>query len=293
VVIDPGARALVQRHVTASAALELDLVFPLVHGWGGEDCRLQGLLDLAGIPCAGPGLLGSAVAMDKAVAKLLLRAAGLPVVPWVTVLREDWRADAGAVLGEVAPLGTPVFVKPANGGSSVGVSRAGSVADIPRAIDAALECDRRVLVERAVDAREIECAVMGNDEPQASVLGEIVPSGEFYDYAAKYLDGASRLYIPADLPAAAAERIRAAAVAGFRALDLSGFARVDFLLDRRSGEAYLNEINTLPGFTPISMFPKLWEASGVPFPALLERLVSLALDRAREDRRRRTRWREG
>jgi D-alanine-D-alanine ligase len=231
--------------------------------------------------------------MDKALAKVLFQAAGIAVVPWATVLRERWHDDRDAVLARIAPLGHPVFVKPANGGSSVGVSRVTSPAAIPAAMEAAFECDRKVLVERAVDAREIECAVIGNDDPRASILGEIVPSSEFYDYAAKYLDGASVLHIPADLTAATATRMRATAIEGFRTLDLHGFARVDFLLDRRTGEAYLNEINTLPGFTPISMFPKLWEASGVPFPALLERLVSLALDRAREDRGRRTRWREG
>jgi D-alanine-D-alanine ligase len=290
VALEP-AEGLVLLDERPPRRVDIDVLFPLVHGWGGEDGRLQGALELAGVPYVGPGVLGSAAAMDKAMAKILFQAAGLPVVPWLTFSREAHvKAPRDAARQVEDRLGYPVFVKPANGGSSVGVSRATGPQQLAEAMELAFDCDRKLLVEAAVNAREIECAVLGNDEPRASVLGEIFPSREFYDYAAKYLDGTSRLAIPAELDGSTTETIRTHALRAFEALDLSGLARVDFLVDRDSGQGYVNEVNTLPGFTPISMFPKLWEASGVAYPALIETLVRLAQERVAAEGRRRTRW---
>ena len=258
----------------------------MIHGWGGEDGRLQGALELAAIPYVGAGVLGSAAGMDKVTAKLLFEARGLPVAPWL-----PFSLDERAEQRMLAELGLPLFIKPANGGSSVGITRVAAEKNLSAAIDVALECDSKGLAERALDAREIECAVLGNAEPQASALGEIIPSGEFYDYEAKYLDDSSELRIPAELDEKCAERAKELAVEAYRALDLCGFARVDFLLERPTGELFLNEVNTLPGFTPISMFPKLWEVSGLPYPRLIERLVELARERWSEMRRLRTRLR--
>ena len=288
VVVDPGGGGLLEiaRGGTARA-LAVDVLFPLVHGWGGEDGRLQGALDLSGIAYVGSGVLGSAVGMDKALAKHVLSAHAIPVVPWVLVSREAWLADRARASSEIArTLHFPIFVKPANGGSSVGVSKVAQPAALESAVELALRHDRRVVVEQGIDAREIECAVLGNATPEASGLGEIVPSREFYDYEAKYLDDSSRLVIPAEIEPARGEEIRALALAAFRALDLAGFARVDFLVERPTGRPYLNEVNTLPGFTPISMFPKLWEAAGLAYPRLIERLVALALERAELERAR-------
>lgn len=293
VAVEPGvARLLHLAPGSEARPLELDVVFPLVHGWGGEDGRLQGLLDLAGLPYVGAGVTGSAAAMDKIVAKRVFAAHGLPQTPWFGVRRDEYAAGPAATHARVADeLGFPAFVKPANGGSSVGVSRVASAAGLASAFEEAFACDHHAVVEEGVDAREIECAVLGNDDPQASGLGEIIPSREFYDYAAKYLDGTSALAIPADLDRETSASVRRHAVAAFRALGLAGFARVDFLVDRGSGRPYVNEVNTLPGFTPISMFPKLWQAEGLPFPALVRRLVDLGLERWQAERSLRTRWR--
>jgi len=277
--VAPGAGKLLELRADGASALELDAIFPMIHGWGGEDGRLQGLLELAGIPYVGAGVAGSAVAMDKAFARHLFAAAGLPLVPWVEFNRARYRADPRGVHDEILErLTLPVFVKPSNGGSSVGVTRVAAVEALAAAIVAALELDRRVVVEQGLDAREIECAVLGNDDARASILGEIVPSGEFYDYDAKYLDGSSQLKVPAPLDDATTARLRDLALSAYRALDIRGFARVDFLVDRCTGDFYLNEINTLPGFTSISMFPRLWEASGLAYPRLIAELVELALE---------------
>lgn len=294
-VADPGGGALIHLGEDGSReVVRVDVVFPIVHGWGGEDGRVQGLLDLAGIPCVGSGVLGSAIAMDKDAAKSLCVRRGLPVGPWITVVRDDYRREAEAVLrGIERDARFPVFVKPANGGSSVGVSRVADPAELPAALDRAFDHDRRVLVEDGIDAREIECAVLGNDRAEASVVGEIVPSREFYDYDAKYVDATSRLLIPAPLEPSVASEVRRLAVLVFRALDLAGFARVDFFVDRASSRILVNEANTLPGFTPISMYPKLWEASGLPYPELLDRIVRLALERGADESSRRTRWQSG
>ncbi|HEY7783016.1 MAG TPA: D-alanine--D-alanine ligase family protein [Ktedonobacterales bacterium] len=267
----------------------LDVVIPVLHGTFGEDGTLQGLLEMAGIPYAGCGVLGSALGMDKEKAKLVFKAADLPVVDWLTVRRLDHDRDADAVRARIeARFAYPVFVKPANMGSSVGVGKAHDRSELHHALAVALEFDRKALVEPSVNARELECGVLGNDEPEASVVGEVVPSNEFYDYHAKYLDNASRLYIPAPITPEQTAEVRRIAIAAFQALDLSGLARVDCFLDRDAGDLYVNEVNTMPGFTQISMYPKLWEATGVPYPQLLDRLIDLALERHAEKSRTRT-----
>jgi D-alanine-D-alanine ligase len=295
VVLEPGKRRLVRvAPGSEPTPVEVDCVFPLVHGWGGEDGRVQGALDLAGIPYVGAGVLGSAAAMDKAVARLLMEAQGLPTVRWLTLRKPPGARVTEAERRQIArEIGFPAFVKPANGGSSVGVSRVASPEQLDSALERALACDAKILVEQGIDAREIECAVLGNDAPEVTLPGEIVPSREFYDYAAKYLDGTSVLKIPAPLDPEIVSAVRAHALAAYRCLGLAGLARVDFLVDRGSGQVYLNEVNTLPGFTPISMFPKLWEASGLPFPRLVERLVDLAVERWHAERGRRTVWKAG
>ena len=267
------------------AAARLDVVFPIIHGRGGEDGSLQGLLELADVPYVGSGVLSSALQMDKDVAKRLLSAAGLPVTPWVgfSASALSRMGSRGAAERAEAELGLPAFAKPANSGSSVGISKAETLAELASAIANAQRYDRKVLVEAAVDAREIEVAVLGNDEPEASVCGEIRSHRKFYDYEAKYHDDSTELIIPADLEPAESEQLRAMAIAAFRALDGEGMARVDFLFDRNTRRAYVNELNSLPGFTSVSMYPKLWEASGLPYPQLLDRLIELALER--HDRR--------
>ena len=288
-VVDPGA-GLRSVDARGSEPLPIDAVFSVVHGWGGEDGRFQGLLEVAGIPLVGPGVLGSAVGMDKQVAKALFEERGIPVGPWRALRRERWEAGAAAAEAEILQaLGLPVFVKPANGGSSVGISKVRDAAGFGRALSDAFAHDAKAVIERGLDAREIECAVLGNAAPEVSVCGEIVPSREFYDYASKYEDGTSELLIPAPIPDALSDRIRTLALAAFDALELAGMARVDFFLDRGTGEVVLNEVNTLPGFTPISMYPKLWEASGRTYPDLLARLIDLAVERFESERRRKTR----
>lgn len=280
-VVDPGFGGLLRTTPGAEAQrVPLDVVFSVVHGWGGEDGRIQGLLDLAGIPCVGAGVLGSAVGMDKQVAKALFAERGLPVGPWRSMRRGDWLRDRPEEEARlVAALGLPLFVKPANGGSSVGISKVRTQAELPSAMELAFALDGKVVVERGLEAREVECAVLGNDDPQASVPGEIVPSGEFYDYASKYEDGTSKLLIPAPLGPAVSDAIRALAIRAFHALDLSGMARVDFFVEKKTERVFLNEVNTLPGFTPISMYPKLWEATGLSYRELLTRLIELARER--------------
>jgi D-alanine-D-alanine ligase len=262
------------------AGLALDVIFPVLHGPYGEDGTVQGLLELASLPYVGAGVLASAVAMDKAMMKVAFAARGLPLVPYLVVLRSDWDASPEHVAASVeAQFGYPVFVKPANLGSSVGVSKVKARGDLGPAVSAAAEFDRKVVIEAAVSAaREIECSVVGNDRPEASVPGEVVPSREFYDYDAKYLEE-SVVRIPAPLGEALTAEVRRLALEAFQAVDCAGCARVDFLLSGDTGRLYVNEINTLPGFTTISMFPKLWEATGVSYPALLDRLVEFAIER--------------
>jgi D-alanine-D-alanine ligase len=279
--IDEGAKI---------TALALDVVFPVLHGPYGEDGTVQGLLELANVPYVGAGVLASAVGMDKAIAKLVFAARGLPIAPYLVVLRQQWIADPRQIEADIcAGLGLPIFVKPANLGSSVGISKVKTQTELAAAMNLAADYDRKIVVEAAVpNARELECAVLGNDAPEASVPGEIIPSGEFYDYRAKYLDEDSRTVIPAEVPSAVAAEVRRLAIEVFRAVDAAGMARVDFLLDRVSGQLYVNEINTIPGFTTISMYSKLWAASGLPYPALLDRLIELALQRHAEKQQLKT-----
>jgi D-alanine-D-alanine ligase len=291
-VAHPGSETLltIDRRQPAVSGLALDVVFPMLHGPYGEDGTVQGLLELANVPYVGAGVLASAVGMDKATMKLVFAARGLPIVDYEVVLKRDWKRDPRSTMtAVVARLGFPVFVKPANLGSSVGISKAKHATELRAAIDLAAEFDRKVVVEAAVpDAREIECSVLGNDDPEASLPGEIIPSREFYDYEAKYIDEGSKLVIPADLGAEQTAAVRKLAIAAFKAIDGSGMARVDFLLAGDSGLLYLNEVNTIPGFTTISMYSKMWAASGLEYPALLDRLIALALERHAEKQELRT-----
>ena len=266
------------------------MIFPIVHGPYGEDGTLQGLLELANIPYVGAGVLASAVGMDKAVMKVLFAASGLPIVNHDVVLRRDWQTDrSGIVAGLTARLRFPLFVKPANLGSSVGISCAPDRDTLSGAIDLAAEFDRKIVVEEGVTpCREIECAVLGNGAPQASVPGEIIPSRDFYDYEAKYLDDGSETVVPAALPPERTAEIQRLAIAAFHAIDGAGMARVDFLIERPTDRVFVNEINTHPGFTTISMYSKMWAASGMSYPAILDRLVALATERHAEKQESRT-----
>jgi D-alanine-D-alanine ligase len=264
----------------------IDIVFPVLHGPFGEDGSVQGLLEIAGVPYVGSGVLGSAVAMDKAMTKYVLTQAGIPQLPWQLVTRRDIQDHTDLVVDRIADsIGFPCFTKPANLGSSVGIARSGNRDDLVAALHEAAYYDRRVVIERGIDAREIELSVLGNEEPIASVGGEIVPRGGFYDYAAKYLEDSTDLIIPAKLDPGTLGFLQEMAIDAFRALDLAGLARADFFIERTTDQVYLNEINTLPGFTSISMYPMLWEASGIPIRELIDRLVGLALDR-HSDRKR-------
>ena len=283
-IVDPTPRGLFGK----SQVKRLDVVFPAIHGSHGEDGTLQGLCELADVPYVGCGVLASAIANDKLMAKNVLRQAGIPVVDAVGFTRAEWHDQPDEIVSRItSALTYPVFVKPANLGSSLGISKVQTPDGLGAAIDLAAGFDPKVVVETGVTgAREIECGVLGNDAPEASVPGEIVPSGEFYDFDAKYLSGASREVIPAELPRAIADEVRRQSLVAFDAIEGTGLARVDFLL-ASSGELFLNEINTMPGFTTISMYAKLWAASGVTYPALIDRLVALALERhARQQQRR-------
>jgi len=268
-------------------ALSVDVIFPVLHGTFGEDGTIQGLLELAGLPFVGAGVLGSAVGMDKDVSKRLCQNAGIPVVPWITVHRHDWESNPKQIQRAIeSKFKYPVFVKPATLGSSVGMTKVHSRAELAPALNLAAEFAMKILVEKAMIAREIEVSVLGNHDPKASIPGEIVPHREFYDYTAKYLEDGTQLLIPAKLNAAQVKTIQSLAVAAFRALELSGMARVDFFLEKRApGKLFLNEVNTIPGFTSISMYPKLWEASGIPFRELIDRLIALALEQHAEKAR--------
>jgi D-alanine-D-alanine ligase len=272
-------------------AINVDIIFPVLHGTFGEDGTIQGLLELADLPYVGAGVLGSAAGMDKDVMKSLFLAAGLPIVKHVTVLRRDWEADARRIQKLVElKLKYPVFVKPANLGSSVGISKVRGREELRPAMEEAARFDRKIVIEQGVGgknhkAREIECSVLGNDNPTASVPGEIVPGKEFYDYTAKYLDEGSQLIIPAKLSRAETRKVQQLAIGAFKAVDCSGLARVDFLMEPKTRKIYLNEINTMPGFTSISMYPKLWAATGLAYPDLIERLIQLGLERHEEKKK--------
>jgi D-alanine-D-alanine ligase len=276
---------------TSDRAINVDVIFPVLHGTFGEDGTIQGLLELADIAYVGAGVLGSSAGMDKDVMKSLFQAAGLPIVKHVTVLRGHWERDPKKVQRLVeSKLKYPVFVKPANLGSSVGISKAHDRKELGPAIEEAARFDRKIVIEEGVGgkkrkAREIECSVLGNDDPKASVAGEIVPCKEFYDYDAKYLDEGSELVIPAKITKTEMKKVQTLAIAAFQAVDCSGLARVDFLMDPKTHKITVNEINTMPGFTAISMYPKLWAASGVSYPELITRLIELGLERHADKKR--------
>jgi D-alanine-D-alanine ligase len=294
-VLRTGQRVVMSADPTESALMpldgsprgqKLDVVFPVIHGTFGEDGTMQGLLELAGLPFVGAGVLGSAIGMDKDVAKKLMQVAGIPVVPWIAVQRADWEHQPKEIRrGIEKKFKYPVFVKPATLGSSVGMTKVHSRAELGPALDLAAEFAIKIIVERAVSAREIEVSVLGNHDPRASIPGEIVPHREFYDYAAKYLEEGTQLLIPAKLTKSEVKKVQAMAVTAFRALELSGMARVDFFIEKRGGKIFLNEVNTIPGFTSISMYPKLWEANGIPFRELISKLIDLALEQHREKAR--------
>lgn len=269
--------------VSLSRVADLDVIIPVLHGPYGEDGTVQGLLELAGLPYVGAGVTGSAVAMDKAIFKQVMVANEIPILPWLLVKGSEWRARPELVVEKIeAAFSYPVFTKPANLGSSVGISRCQDRDGLIAGLDEAARYDRRIVVEQGINGRELEVAVLGNDAPIASIAGEIRPRREFYDYVAKYLSDDSQLLIPAPLSPEMAEAVRSLALRAYQAIDCAGLGRVDLLLDRDSGQLYLNEINTMPGFTRISMYPKLWEASGIRYPELLDRLIELALDRHAE-----------
>jgi D-alanine-D-alanine ligase len=283
---DPNVAALVPVSNSRPDALHVDVVFPVLHGTYGEDGTVQGLLDLAGLPFVGSGVLGSAVGMDKDMQKRLFRQAKLPVGDFLAIPRAEWEKSRGKVLSAIRKqFRFPVFVKPATLGSSVGMTKAHDAKELAAAMDLAAEFAQKILVEKAIRGREIEVSVLGNEDPKASIPGEIVPHREFYDYAAKYLEEGTRLLIPAKLNRAQVKRFQEFAVRAFRSLECLGMARVDFFLENRTGKILLNEINTIPGFTSISMYPKLWEASGLSYRNLLDRLIELAIAQHREKQR--------
>ena len=266
--------------------LAADVYFPVLHGPNGEDGTIQGLLEMADVPYIGCGVAASAVGLDKALSKSLFRDKGLPQVRFQVLLEEDWNRDRAAAVTELGDaLPYPMFVKPANLGSSVGISKAKDAAGLEAALELAFRYDRKVVVEEGIRCREFECSVLGNDAPRASLPGEVLPAREFYDYTDKYVDGKTAFVIPASLPPALVKEIQEAAIAAFKAIDGAGMARVDFLYEEASGTLFLNEVNTIPGFTEISMYPKLWDVSGLSFPRLLDELVGLALERHARKRR--------
>ncbi len=256
---------------------DIDVVFPVLHGTFGEDGTVQGLFELADLPYVGAGVMASAIAMDKAMMKQVCQQAGLPVVDWVAMLRTQIDVDRIE-----AAFRYPVFVKPANLGSSVGISKARNRAELDAALQAAAQFDRKILVERSIEGREFECSILGNDQPRASMPCEVFPSREFYDYEDKYLLNQARFELPAHLPSAEIEEMRRLAIECYQAVECTGLARVDFLRETSSGRTFINEINTLPGFTSISMYPKMWEQSGVPYSQLIDQLIALALERHAE-----------
>jgi D-alanine-D-alanine ligase len=283
---DPNVAALVPASDSRRDVLHVDVVFPVLHGTYGEDGTVQGLLDLAGLPYVGSGVLGSAVGMDKDMQKRLFLQAKLPVGEFLAIPRAEWEQSRAKVLRSIQKrFRFPVFIKPATLGSSVGMTKAHNAKELAAAMDLAAEFAQKILVERTIRGREIELSVLGNDDPKASIPGEIVPHREFYDYTAKYLEDGTRLLIPAKLTRAQVKRFQDYAVRAFRALECLGMARVDFFLEHRTGRILLNEINTIPGFTSISMYPKLWEASGLSYRNLLDRLIELALSQQREKQR--------
>jgi D-alanine-D-alanine ligase len=281
IVPDPNCGSLLNLFTKKFQEEPIDVIFPVLHGAFGEDGTIQGLLEMANIPYVGAGVLGSSVAMDKVIARQLFRQAGIPLINDFWFLWKDYKISKIRIISKIEKdLGYPCFVKPANSGSSVGISKVHNRKELSDAIHLASQYDRKILVEKSVaGAREIEVSVLGNDEPATSILGEIIPSNEFYDYDAKYVNGKSKSEIPARLPKQTVKKIQEYAILGYKAIDCSGMARADFLIERKSNKIYLNELNTIPGFTSISMYPKLWEASGLTYTKLLDTLIGLAIER--------------
>jgi D-alanine-D-alanine ligase len=269
---------------------KLDVIFPVLHGPYGEDGTIQGLLELADIPYVGAGVAASAVSMDKELMKTIFKQKSLPVLKWLTIKRKDWQKDKEEILSLIQnTFEYPLFVKPTNLGSSVGITKVHRKEELEKAIDLASSYDRKILIEEGLEgAREIECSVLGNDKPQTSVVGEVKPAREFYDYDSKYIDQATQLIVPADLPENVSEKVRKIALCAFKAIDAAGMARVDFFVTKKENKIYLNEINTIPGFTSVSMYPRLWEASGVSYPELIDRLIQMALERYQDKKQNKT-----
>ena len=283
---DPSGRALVhidnnQKLDKSSASERLDVIFSVLHGPYGEDGTVQGLLELADIPYVGAGVAASAISMDKDLMKIIFQQRDLPILKWMTIKRKEWQKDKEKILSLVQDdFEYPLFVKPTNLGSSVGITKVHKKEELEKAIDLASSYDRKILIEEGIEeVREIECGVLGNDEPRASVVGEVKPAGEFYDYDSKYIDKETQLIIPADLPDGVSRKVQEIALRAFKAVDAAGMARVDFFVSKKENKIYLSEINTIPGFTSVSMYPRLWKASGVSYPDLIDRLIQLALER--------------
>jgi len=285
-VNDPSGKALVRidnnQRLDKSSALErLDVIFPVLHGPYGEDGTVQGLLELADIPYVGAGVTASAISMDKDLMKTIFKQRDLPILKWMTIKRKEWQKDKEEILSLIQDdFEYPLFVKPTNLGSSVGITKVHKKEELEKAIDLASSYDRKILIEEGLEeAREIECSVLGNDEPQTSVVGEVKPAGEFYDYDSKYIDKETQLIVPADLPDGVSRKVQEIALRAFKAVDAAGMARVDFFVSKKENKIYLSEINTIPGFTSVSMYPRLWEASSIPYSELIDRLIQLALER--------------
>ena len=283
---DSSGKALVhidnhQRLDKSSALEKLDVIFPVLHGPYGEDGTVQGLLELATIPYVGAGVAASAISMDKDLMKIIFQQKNLPILKWMTIKRKEWKKDKEKILSLIQNgFEYPLFVKPTNLGSSVGITKVHKKEELGEAIDLASSYDRKILIEEGLEeVREIECSVLGNDEPRASVVGEVKPAGEFYDYDSKYIDKETQLIIPADLPDGVSKEVQKIALRAFKAVDAAGMARVDFFVSKKENKIYLSEINTIPGFTSTSMYPRLWKASGIPYPELIDRLIQLALER--------------
>ena len=283
---DPSGKALVridnnQRLDKSSTLEKLDVIFPVLHGPYGEDGTVQGLLELTDIPYVGAGVAASAISMDKDLMKIIFKQKGLPILKWLTIKRKEWQKDKEKILSLVQDdFEYPLFVKPTNLGSSVGITKVHKKEELEKAIDLASSYDRKILIEEGLEeVREIECGVLGNDEPRASVVGEIKPAGEFYDYDSKYIDKETQLIVPTDLPDGVSQEVQEIALHAFKAVDAAGMARVDFFITKKENKIYLSEINTIPGFTSVSMYPRLWKASGIPYPDLIDRLIQLALER--------------
>lgn len=281
--VKSGKLLLGKNQINIISENKIDVVIPILHGPYGEDGTIQGLLEMADIPYVGSGVLGSAVGMDKIAMKMIFQANGLPICKFQWFLRTEWKKNKSGIIKNIEKeLGYPCFVKPANSGSSLGISKAHNKKELMKSIKLAVEYDRRILVEQGVNCREVECSVLGNDNPKASILAEIIPGKEFYDYEAKYTDGLSQAIIPAKLSKVIVKKLQDLSCKTFKVLDLAGMARVDFFIRKENNEILLNEVNTIPGFTNISMFPKLWEASGIKYSRLLDILIELALRRHRE-----------